>query len=123
MMLKVRVKLDKRALEAWARDLPANAEAALDTLADEGARYARSSMKPGPGPSKPGDFPNVQSGRLRASITVYTPAALRRRIASDVEYASALEFGTRTMAARPFFAPTLVVVGKLAGDVFKRRLT
>ena len=63
--------------------------------------------------SDPGMPPNVETGNLRRNIAWETPSYLRRRIgtgvgnASSVGYAMWLEFGTRTMAPRPFLRPSL----------------
>ncbi len=75
-------------------------------------------------PSAPGDFPHVQTGRLRASISTDWVGSGRGastdavepptqngvvRVGTSVEYALALEFGfeQRNLAARPFLRPSM----------------
>ncbi len=60
--------------------------------------------------SAPGEAPTVLSGDLRASITHFvgivgnTVAGI---VSTNMEYAPALEFGTRKMAPRPFMRHTI----------------
>lgn len=56
--------------------------------------------------SKPGDAPNTDTGNLVKSINV----TVKRNgvyVGSYVEYAPHLEFGTKTMRARPWLNPAL----------------
>lgn len=72
-------------------------------------RYAKENMTPN-GPSAPGEFPAVDTGRLRASITHRVETGMNRTVGyvgTNVEYGPLLEFGTSKMAARPFMTPSL----------------
>jgi HK97 gp10 family phage protein len=64
-----------------------------------------------PPPSKPGEPPHVQTGRLRQSIQPsparVTGTVIEGEVSTNVEYAPGLEYGTRKMAARPFMRPAL----------------
>lgn len=54
--------------------------------------------------------PNVDTGRLRSSITFVIGAdagGLFARVGTNVHYAPYLELGTRRMKERPFLAPAL----------------
>lgn len=78
----------------------------------------------GKSPSAPGDPPGVDTGRLRASITtswtggpanggdgVSPPSddgQFTVVVGTAVPYAVYLEYGTRKMAARPYFRPALL---------------
>jgi HK97 gp10 family phage protein len=58
--------------------------------------------------SEPGEFPHVQSGELRRSITHITDKKeLTARIGSGKIYARYLELGTSKMDPRPFIGPIL----------------
>lgn len=54
----------------------------------------------GANPSKPGDPPHVQRGRLRASAA-WEVVGLVARVGSNLLYALILELGGRQVAARP----------------------
>lgn len=74
-------------------------------------RVKRNISGASPPRSAPGEFPHVDSGRLRQSIAsevdVIPGVAVVGRVGTNVEYAPYLEFGTARMAARPFLRPTL----------------
>ena len=56
--------------------------------------------------SPPGEAPNSDTGRLAKSITVdLNKGRLSARVYTDLEYAKWLEYGTRSMDARPFLGP------------------
>lgn len=76
----------------------------LDDLTERGADHMRENF--GSSPAPPGAFPGVDSGTLRRSIQVIAIDPLNRVILDGVPYGALLEFGTTTMAARPFMAPT-----------------
>lgn len=58
--------------------------------------------------SAPGEPPASDTGRLVNSIrTEYDAAALQGTVIASTEYAAALEYGTRRMAARPYMRPAL----------------
>ncbi len=57
--------------------------------------------------SAKGEAPAVQTGHLRASITHITPRPFVRHVGTNVKYGWFLEreYGTSTMAARPWLRP------------------
>jgi HK97 gp10 family phage protein len=60
------------------------------------------------GPSKPGQPPHVDTGRLRQSIAWELHSDGRGvRIGTNVNYGKYLEEGTRHMAPRPYLRPSL----------------
>lgn len=56
-------------------------------------------------PSKAGDPPHRDSGHLQGLIKVKRAGKLRYQVRSEAEYSRALEFGSSTIAARPFIRP------------------
>jgi HK97 gp10 family phage protein len=72
--------------------------------------------------SKPGDAPNLDSGRLSGSIDIKihdTSAEVR----ANVNYAAALEKGTKKMGARPFLDPALEKNRKKINDIFGKEIS
>lgn len=61
-------------------------------------------------PSKPGEPPRKQHGRLRASVTYEVdPDTLTARVGTNVEYGRHLELGTRRgLAPRPWLRRALL---------------
>lgn len=60
-------------------------------------------------PSKPGQPPHKQTGELQASVSYEVDKkAMAVKVFVDHPAAFYLEFGTRTMAARPFLFPELL---------------
>lgn len=60
-------------------------------------------------PSKPGEFPHLDSGDLRRSIFFQINRSLQTvRVGSNLKYAKYLEEGTKRMAQRPFLERTLI---------------
>lgn len=57
-------------------------------------------------PSKPGEFPNADTGQLASMIEVERVAPLRVQISSNAPHSVPLEAGTSKMAARPFMGPS-----------------
>jgi HK97 gp10 family phage protein len=55
--------------------------------------------------SKPGEAPNADTHRLDRSIETTQVGPLKVKVTANSGYASALEFGTSKMAARPFMRP------------------
>ena len=71
--------------------------------------------------SKPGDAPNTDTGRLVASIQVeHTDKTVY--VGSNLDYAQGLEFGTRTMEARPWLNPALEKNREKIEEIFGKRL-
>ena len=57
-------------------------------------------------PSQPGEPPNREFGGLQAHLRAELVAPLEAQVSSEAPYASALEFGTSRMEARPFLRPS-----------------
>ena len=60
--------------------------------------------------SLPGEAPNADTHRLDTQIETIRgsePGTIKYVVSSNAPYASALEFGTSKMAARPYMAPAL----------------
>lgn len=73
-------------------------------------------------PSKPGEPPNSDSGQLARSIFVERTGPLSAASIADAPHAVPLEFGTSTIAARPFMAPAARVIRKGAKNLAKVRV-
>lgn len=56
-------------------------------------------------PSKPGEPPNQDTGRLGDNIETVQRGPLLVEVSSNAPYSTPLEFGTSKMAARPFMRP------------------
>lgn len=56
-------------------------------------------------PSKPGEYPNRDTGVLQAHLKSELTGELEAQVSSEAPYAQALEFGTSRMAARPHLRP------------------
>jgi len=104
MVAQLSVRITRNDLKRLARAAPQKAEDALSAVAFEGERFAKANMTSSP--SSPGEFPGVDTGALKNSIHVVNAGRLHRQLADGVEYGAILEWGSRFMAARPFFAPT-----------------
>lgn len=57
-------------------------------------------------PSKPGEYPSQDTGVLGNSIETVQKEPLLVEVSANAPYASALEFGTSKMSARPFMEPS-----------------
>jgi hypothetical protein len=63
------------------------------------------------GPSKPGEFPHVDTGKLRQGIHweyIDDGRSMGVRIGTFFKYGLYLEVGTRHMAPRPYMRPTVM---------------
>lgn len=59
-------------------------------------------------PSKPGEPPKGDTGRLELSINVYPRKSEKGVVViAEAPHAAAMEFGTRTIAPRPYMRPAL----------------
>jgi HK97 gp10 family phage protein len=58
-------------------------------------------------PSSPGEAPAVMTGELVGSIQFVMTGSGQAQVGSSAEHAAPLEFGTGTMAARPFLRPAI----------------
>lgn len=56
-------------------------------------------------PSSPGQPPNQDTGTLANNIETTQVAPLKVHVASNAPYSAPLEFGSSTIAARPFMRP------------------
>ncbi len=79
------------------------------------------------GPSAPGQPPHQFTSRLADSLPEArdvdsSPTRIVGIIGSTVEYAAALEFGTRYMAARPFIRPAFKQTQKKITNILRRFL-
>ena|SRR5690625_2708473 len=57
--------------------------------------------------SAPGQPPNTDTGRLAGSIRAVMSGTSSAHVEALADYAVHLEFGTRSMAARPFMTPAV----------------
>jgi hypothetical protein len=69
-------------------------------------RLRKGSLIYGANPSRPGEPPHLQTGRLRASVS-HAVRDLVGRVGTNVRYGRDLELGTRRMAARPWLRRAL----------------
>ena len=79
------------------------------------------------GPSAPGQPPHQFTSRLADSLPEArdvdsSPQRIVGIVGSTVEYAAALEFGTRYMAARPFIRPAFKQTQKKITNILRRFL-
>lgn len=91
-------------------------------MRDERGRFIKGSGRKIHVVSRPGDPPNVDTGRLRSSIYVRKHGRLVYAIGTEVEYAPHLEFGTVKMAARPFMRPMAEELPAALDKLFDRFL-
>ena len=122
MKLKVKGLADvSRSLEELGKT---SKEALADTINDilmDTQSFAVKGLKSGPASgrtyfrggvshkaSAPGQYPMSDTGRLQSSIqfNMATPASLRGDVGTNIKYGLYLEFGTSTMAARPWLLPS-----------------
>lgn len=108
----VRTTAYRRRTNEVLRDKDGNIKTKRLKGGDEAIRYRTISKKAGSliygaNPSKPGEPPHVQTGRLRASVA-YEVAEQVARIGTNVIYGRHLELGTSKMAPRPWLRRMLV---------------
>lgn len=116
MMSGYTIQLDLRGLTAFERVLPQRVNAMVMAVALEGEAKAKLLMNTSPAgrqygrhtASQPGYPPNVDTGILRNSIQAVPTGGFSAAVVARAPYAVHLEFGTSKMAARPFFAPTVI---------------
>jgi hypothetical protein len=70
-------------------------------------KFRKGSLIYGANPSKPGEPPHVQTGRLRSSVAYEIVSATVGRVGTNVKYGRWLELGTRRVAARPWLRRAL----------------
>lgn len=104
------------ALASALRDMPdaarAEVETALDDIAADAIAEARRGLGTA-GPSSPGDPPADPTGALAASLTAMRNG-LNVAVTAASPHAGFLEYGTRTMAARPFLRPAVAATAEAA---------
>jgi hypothetical protein len=96
----------------WAKQL-INVEGTAKSKA-AGKRNAKGQFLKGSGklayganPSKPGEPPHKQTGRLLGSVAFEVSDDLEGRVGTNLKYGRWLELGTRLMAARPWLRRAL----------------
>lgn len=57
--------------------------------------------------SAPGEAPATDTGRLANSVTIEDTGPIEIEVGTEVEYGPYLEFGTRTIAPRPNWVPSV----------------
>lgn len=96
-----------------AKQIADDAEEEIERLCLICEREAKQSMEGGGKPhtpSRPGEPPHVDTGRLRASVTHEVEKNLFSiigRVGTNVEYGRYLELGTSRMSPRPWLRPAL----------------
>lgn len=90
------VRVIGQALFEGGEAIQVEAQISLTTGAVSGANHV---------PSKPGEPPNEDTGRLGDNIETVQPSPLRVEVSSNAPYALPLELGTSKMAARPYMGP------------------
>lgn len=101
-------RLQALASDAGRKDIGQALFAAADAIRVEAQISITRGAVSGKGhvPSKPGEPPMNDTGVLAGYINVeHKSGTLRATVRSDAEYAAALEFGTSTVAARPYLRP------------------
>lgn len=71
--------------------------------------------------SAPGEFPRLDTGELRRSITWEISGSVAR-VGTNKIYGKYLELGTRHMEARPFLRPTLMQNSRKVADLLTRSM-
>ncbi len=98
------VRLISNRLPELASRLPEATHRAVTVAAEAGRGHARDLMLENPPPAPAGDAPAVRTGELLGGLAVEDRGTAAAITAPSPGHF--LEFGTRKMAARPFFAPT-----------------
>ena len=79
----------------------------LKLAAESVANQVKRNISAGRPASKPGDFPHVDTGRLRQSIFWTMKTRTTVIVGTPLKYGLFLEIGTARMAARPYLRRTL----------------
>jgi HK97 gp10 family phage protein len=72
--------------------------------------------------SAPGQAPAIDTGNLAGGIEAQADGRGKAVAYATAEYAAGLEFGTRKMAARPFFTPTAFKAVEFLWERMRRAL-
>ena len=122
--MSLEIKVDTKGLERLIQQSPRKVDAWLRGVATQMVGDIKLSFGTGPGgrahkrggkwhiASRPGNPPNVDTGTLRASITMASSGHLAYRISDGVDYGRDLEYGKVRVAARPFMGPMFDAWGK-----------
>ena len=73
-------------------------------------------------PSKPGEPPHVQTGRLRGGVA-RERVGMVGRVGTNVKYGRSLEQGTKKMAKRPWLLRALLERRAAIGRIMRKPLT
>lgn len=95
--------LDTTKLDEIIRSLPSKIDAFLSTTSDEIVSEVKESF--GESPSAPGEPPGVITGALRDSVEAMKTGDGSYQVIVGENYGRFLEFGTETIAPRPFMTP------------------
>jgi len=125
------VTINKNDLKRLANAAPDEADRAIRALAEDGRTFAVLLINESPATgrvyvrgkvshtaSSPGEAPRTDIGTLINSIRVEHPSKGQANLVDGVEYGVYLEFGTDSMAARPFFGPAAMHMEESASSVF-----
>ena len=93
--------------DEFERELGLTIKKKLKLAAEVTANQVKRNISKGRPASKPGDFPHVDTGRLRNSIFWDLQNDTTAIVGTTVEYGLFLEIGTSTMAPRPYLRRTL----------------
>lgn len=91
-----------------------------DRLNDGRNEFIKAMGRAGNGPSKPGEYPKTDGGRLANSVDYQMNGTREGTLGSDVIYALYLTTGTSTKGGKPKMAPRKMFVEAL-DDALKRR--
>lgn len=110
-MIDIRVLRERRRLSPFAALRRAHERAVREALAEGAATVRQEALAAlshvGRGePSRAGESPHRQSGRLRDSVVAEVdPRTNRATVGTHLAYGAYLEFGTIRMAPRPWLGP------------------
>lgn len=110
MAVTVRVKTYKRysLIPSIIKNMRSESAQATYNFARGTAASARRRITvPYPPASLPGHPPHIRSGDLKRSIRTEKVSFGRHRVVVGAPYGAYVEYGTRHMAARPFFRPAV----------------
>jgi hypothetical protein len=96
-------EIDTSKLDELMRDVPRRADEWLENAAEQVVEDVQSSFTTSP--SAPGEPPGVITGALKDSVEYVKDTNGAYIVAVGEEYGLSLEFGTETIAPRPFLTP------------------
>src|SRR6056297_111030 len=112
----MRVVIDKTKLERIMRRMPGTADDVLRKMAQDSQAEVVNNFNT-QSPSPEGEAPGVDTSALKNSI-IAEPKGTGWALHDGVEYGVHLEYGTATMAARPFMLPAVErVIANLPSDL------